>query len=131
MTHTEYPAPATHVRTGAQVTLLGRSALDENVVNYRDAAGREYAGFAEDYAVDDDTAERAEAAVAVDQDRPAYVVPVRNVTTVDTYPAEDMTVRTCTEDGRFTAHILYVGGWKAGEYRTDGGLARAIARHQS
>lgn len=58
----------------------------------------------------------------------AYTIPTRNVRTIDSYPAPGITVRTSFEDGEFLRHALFVGGWRVGEYKTDGGLLRAITR---
>lgn len=58
-----------HRRTGATVELISRSALDSSVINYRDANGNTFAGYASDYeTVDDDAAEQAEARFAIIDD---------------------------------------------------------------
>jgi hypothetical protein len=55
MTHTATTAPSgstlVHVRTGAYVEKLSNSPTD-GIINYVDADGGEYAGYADDYAVD-------------------------------------------------------------------------------
>jgi hypothetical protein len=57
-----------------------------------------------------------------------YVIPRRNVT-VSEDTRNGCTVRTVHEDGAFLCFTLYnPSGWRVGDYKTERGLTRAIAR---
>lgn len=58
-----------------------------------------------------------------------YKIPVRNVVTTDEHPAPGLTVRRAVEDGVPLPVVLFVGGWRRGTYKTEAGLARAVARY--